>query len=272
MFRFLDKKFHFAKLLRFDLGHFAHEHIGLGRSYDAAQLKRRLKPAIKELEDIGYLKPLSAENRFARVMQGAWEIVFVRGTKSNQQKNESSPPVGLEKDLIERGVTPSTAARLVRDYPSEKIETKLKVFDELAACRDKRISINPAGYLVQSICKDFSTPKRLAAYVLDNLISKSLGNVPAETQAAEGKKPPESEKFYVEHERIQKLLGELSAEGLAELEQEALKSTSSFHAKNYRRALESGNENLIGQYRRCLLENHLKKHFRKNTLIPSQKA
>jgi hypothetical protein len=41
----LDKRFHFANELRFDLMSFAFEHVGLSRNYDAAQLKRRLGPA-----------------------------------------------------------------------------------------------------------------------------------------------------------------------------------------------------------------------------------
>ena len=62
---------------RFSLSQFAREHIGLSRRYDTAQLKRRLNPAIKELVETGYLKPLSAEERFAHVRRGEWED-FVR--------------------------------------------------------------------------------------------------------------------------------------------------------------------------------------------------
>ena len=61
MYRFLDKKFYFGHEQRYSLAQFAREHVGLSRNYDAAQLKRRLNPAIKELEETGYLKPLLAE-------------------------------------------------------------------------------------------------------------------------------------------------------------------------------------------------------------------
>ena len=50
IYRFLDKRFHFTNELRFDLAFFACEHVGLSRRYDVAQLKRRLSPAIRELE------------------------------------------------------------------------------------------------------------------------------------------------------------------------------------------------------------------------------
>ena len=51
---------------------------------------------------------------------------------------------------------------------------------------------------------------------------------------------PGNKEFYVEQERIQKHLAELSAEGLAELESEALKSSPSFLAKNFQRAVGLG--------------------------------
>ena len=105
MYRFLDKKFHFSHEWRCDLAQFAHEHVGLSRNYDAAQLKRRLNPAIKELEDTGYLKPLSAENGLP-----VFGVVSGRSCSSVRKsrigrKVESSQPVGLEARLIERGVT-----------------------------------------------------------------------------------------------------------------------------------------------------------------------
>ena len=57
---------------------FACEHIGLSRRYDAAQLKRRLNPAIAELERVGFLTPLPASERYHRLRRGDWEVVFVQ--------------------------------------------------------------------------------------------------------------------------------------------------------------------------------------------------
>ena len=67
IYRFLDKHFYFSGERRYNLAHFSREHIGLSRNYDTAQLKRRLTPAIKELEDAGYLEPLPVGERFIRV-------------------------------------------------------------------------------------------------------------------------------------------------------------------------------------------------------------
>jgi hypothetical protein len=59
----------------------------------------------------------------------------------------------------------------------------------------------------------------------------------------------------------QKHLAELSPEGLAELEIEALKSSPSLLVQSFRRAVSSGSEKLVREYRRCLLERHLKMLF-----------
>ena len=65
MYRFLDKRFHHRPDWTFDLRELAHEHIGLGRHYEGpAHLKRNLRPAIEELEQIGFLEPLPDSQRF----------------------------------------------------------------------------------------------------------------------------------------------------------------------------------------------------------------
>ena len=65
MYRFLDKRFHHKPDWTFDLKEFAHEHVGLGRNYEGpAHLKRKLRPAIEELEAIGFLEPLAGRGTF----------------------------------------------------------------------------------------------------------------------------------------------------------------------------------------------------------------
>jgi hypothetical protein len=254
VYRFLDKHFYFAKTLRYNLAQFAREHVGLSRSYDAAQLKRRLGPAIKELEDGGYLEPMPATERFMRIRRGEWEIVFIRATKA-AEKAKSNQPVGLEAWLIERGVTASTAAQLVHDHAAGMIDAKIRVFDWLTARRDKRISKSPAGYLVESIRKDYAPPPEFQ----DKSPASIARSVPpAKTKASKRSSHAEDKKFYVEHPKIQEHLAGLSAVRLAELEIDALKSSPSFLVKSFQRAVASGSETLVREYRRCLLERHLR--------------
>ena len=70
MFRFLDKRFYRRARLDFDLRTLACEHIGMSRSYAPTELKRRLRPALEELEQLGFLEPLDAEERYSWVAAG----------------------------------------------------------------------------------------------------------------------------------------------------------------------------------------------------------
>lgn len=271
IYRFLDKHFYFGSERRYDLARFAREHIGLSRNYDTAQLKRRLAPAIKELENAGYLKPLPVVERFICVRRGEWKLLFVRAAKPICNKADLHRPVGLEARLIERGVTASSAARLMREFSAELIEAKLQVFDQLVSRRDARISKNPAGYLVQSIRKDYMPPTGLPKMPHGSVVE--MPNVKTSVEKKMQKKNVrENKKFYVEQERIQKHLAGLSAEGLAELEIAALKSSPLLVVKSFRRAVEAGSENLVREYRRCMLETHLQTAFRLQETSTASKA
>lgn len=160
MFRFLDKRFYRRTRLDFDLRTLACEHIGMSRSYAPTELKRRLKPALEELEQLGFLEPLSPEERYSFVKRGCWRIILIRARRPEQSLPASSadPGSGLIDALRARGVTPKIAAELVEVHPAERIRTKLDVFDWLLRNEDKRVGKNPAGYLVASIRNDYQPP------------------------------------------------------------------------------------------------------------------
>ncbi len=157
MFRFLDKRFYRRTRLDFDLRTLACEHIGMSRSYAPTELKRRLKPAIDELERLGFLEPLSADERYAYVSRGVWRIILIRAGTSGAA--EPVEPNDLIAGLIDRGVTPRVAAELVGAHPPARVRTKVEVFDWLVENRDKRVDKNPAGYLVASIRDDYRAPE-----------------------------------------------------------------------------------------------------------------
>lgn len=162
MFRFLDKRFYRRTRLDFDLRTLACEHIGMSRSYAPTELKRRLKPALEELEQLGFLEPLGPEERYAFVKRGTYRIILIRGRDGQPPAGDVPPPSQAASELIDalksRGVTGKTAAELVGSYPAGRVETKLDVFDWLMKNEDKRVGKNPAGYLVASIRADYSAP------------------------------------------------------------------------------------------------------------------
>jgi hypothetical protein len=163
MYSFLDKRFYRRSRLDFDLRTLACEHIGLSRTYAPTELKRRLKPALEELEQLGFLEPLAPEERYSYVKRGCWRIMFIRGCCAdaevpNSTTQREDQPAELIKALKARGVTRKTAQDLVESHHPSRIRTKIDVFDWLLRNADKRVGKNPAGYLVASIRSDYQTP------------------------------------------------------------------------------------------------------------------
>ena len=162
MFRFLDKRFYRRERLDFDLKTLACEHIGMSRSYAPTELKRRLKPALEELEQLGFLEPLSLEERYSWVAKGSWRILLIRA--QSQSSSEVQPPerVLLLEVLVARGVSSRVATDLIAEHPPGRIRTKVEVFDWLVKNQDKRVGKNPSGFLVASIKADYGTPEDFA--------------------------------------------------------------------------------------------------------------
>jgi hypothetical protein len=166
MYRYLGKHFHRCRELTLDLEPFACEHVGIGRNYsDNGKIKEKLRPAIEELEAIGFLEPMGREERSTKVGRGRWTITLRKADGPGMADLEPggraapTPEVpGLEPALVARGVTPATAARLVGQHPAERIRTKVEVFDWLKGKKDRCLGRNPAGYLVQSIREDYAAP------------------------------------------------------------------------------------------------------------------
>ena len=164
MYRFLDKRFYHRGDLTFDLREFALEHVGLARTYsDAGKLKAKLQPALEELEAIGFLEPMTAADRYSKTGRGAWNIRLVRKlpapaeAKPAETKPPEPEPTGLEKELVERGVTRSVAADLVRDFPADRIRHQIEVVDWLRETKPKRVK-DLGAYLADAIRKDFGPP------------------------------------------------------------------------------------------------------------------
>ena len=160
MYRFLDKRFYHKSRWEFDLAEFACEHIGVSRNYDTGQLKRRLQPAIDELESVGFLKSMPVAQRYVKISRGEWRIVFIK--KAVPQIEPPDQNALLIKRLSDRGVTPSVATELVRDFPEELIEMQIEVLDRLQQAKERESIRNPAGYLVKSIREGYVPPAHLS--------------------------------------------------------------------------------------------------------------
>lgn len=109
MYRFLDKRFHGSSIVELDLMDFACGHIGLTEARNVATIKQRLAPAIKELEEIGFIEPTNRQHRYKKIRRGIWRILFTRKRAAAQQ-GIVQPPLALPAPQV------SPAGQLVTDF------------------------------------------------------------------------------------------------------------------------------------------------------------
>lgn len=160
LYRFLDKRFYHRNRFEMGLRELGFEHIGLSRTYDIANLKRKLLTGIRELEARGFLQPLTKEEQFKKVRAGEWRVTFAYA--SEQSASEASvkaqPDETLVQKLIQRGVSVAAAHRAVAAFPTIRIESQMEVFDWLVQRKDPKVSRNPAGFLMSSIKGNYAAP------------------------------------------------------------------------------------------------------------------
>ncbi len=233
LFRFLDKRFYLRSTLEFDLRQFATEHIGLSRRYDNYDLKRKLLPALRELEEIGFLQPATPAERFRRVSANSWVITLQKGNGSAAALDSK-----MVKELTSRGVNRKVARALAAQFSKSQIEDKIRLHDELVRTHDRRISRNAAGFLTSAIRHDYQAapPEKVRKPRRDDpSYSRVVPFMP--TAAATREKATESDRF-------ERHWDALSLEDRTRLEREALQQASKMHRDTLKR-LESSNHALL---------------------------
>ena len=161
LYRFLDKRFHHALSVEFELKALCYEHIGLSRKSPVADLKRKLSKAIDELESRGYLAAIPKDERFRKDAPGLWKVTFRKAVSGARAIECAVAPKikSTEGLLVEFGVREAKAAELVKNFGDELVRTKLTIATWLKEKGDVSLISNPPGYLISSIEKGFETPK-----------------------------------------------------------------------------------------------------------------
>jgi hypothetical protein len=132
----------------------------MSKNYDSGELKEKLRPALEELEAIGFLKPMDRSERYIKLAKGQWRVVFVSGrTGIPQLPKPELRPDGIARELIDRGVTPSVAEELTAHFPEDVITRRIDVSDWMAESKGGRGRKSPVGYLVESIRQGYAVPK-----------------------------------------------------------------------------------------------------------------
>lgn len=246
LYRFLDKRFHHKMVWEFELRELAHEHIGLSRSYDTAQLKRKLLPAIAELEDAGFVRPQESAERFARIKRGVWHVFLARpGTKARSPQTSASPRAHIRDSLLRHGVNRRTADKLVADHPPDAIEHHVRALEWLLAQAGVEKPRNAAGYLVQSIREGYDVPR---------------GFQQPASRRNSTRQPPKNTSQSVDtriRKQVTAHIKGLSGAERDRLEHEALASAEKPMLEAYHRAQSRKEPILTDMYRRLILEQHV---------------
>jgi Replication initiator protein A len=236
LYRFLDKRFHHKTDWTFDLKELAHEHIGLSRNYEGTtHLKRKLEPAIDELEKVGVLLPLPDGDRFPRNGRTC-KVRLIQKSPALASPPQTEPPSDtppLVAELVKRGVTDATAADLVKRHPAEAIEHQLDVFDWMMDKHDKRIAKSPAGYLVKAIATGYKEPAGFVTRAERQ--SREEAKRQAEEKAAEARRQEQEQQARNQAMRrnINTYLKQLDQAGRIALEAEALAAASPADRESY---------------------------------------
>ena len=129
----------------------------------------------------GYVAEVAFEATTDRESRPDWTLVYTPGPKAKAEHQaftrrggmallalepppaeakapEVEPePTGLERELVERGVTGSVAADLVRDFPEDRIKAQIEQVDWLRETKPKRIA-DVGAYLAKAVRQDFAAP------------------------------------------------------------------------------------------------------------------
>lgn len=236
IYRFLDKRFYHRDSLRFKLKDFAFEHVGLSRNYQNGEIKRRLIPALEELERAQFLQQLCPAERFTNISRGAWEILLVKKGGANVEmvaedcgKQDSPVAKTPVLDALEsRGVSSGVAKRLIADYSETTIREKVSLHDDLLAKNDARMSRNPAGFLVSSIKNNYPVaPKRKKITPLAQILPKPVPAENLHTGSEQASAPTDRQ------QKVLRFLSRLSVEEQRDLEERAVKNANEFMIRNY---------------------------------------
>jgi len=123
LYRYLDKHFHPPAKMRLtlDMNRLAYQHIGISPSTEPDKVRKRyLIPAIEELEQVGYLAPLSLEKRFSLIKRGKWSVTFER-MPEQQLPEVSEDHKHIFEALIRRGISEDAARKFASHHARDVV-------------------------------------------------------------------------------------------------------------------------------------------------------
>ncbi len=169
-------------------------------------------------------------------------------------------PTGLERELVEHGVTRGVAAELVTTYPEERLRAQIERLDWLRETKPKRVK-DRGAYLVEAIREDYAPPAGFASPA-DRDQREAIAR--AQEEQARQAKAHERE-IQAREEEIRKQIAAywtaLSAEQQAEIEAAALAEAAPEQRQVYEAAR-------LPSFRRTYLQTLRQEHLRRLLDLP----
>src|SRR5512135_787067 len=239
------------------------------------QMARIHRPHLKS----GYLGSVEFEQTAAPDGQADWVMHYTPGPKAHAEYRAftkrgapqlleieqpslallpSPPPelTPLAQELINRGVTASTAYELVAAYPEEQIRRQLEQTDWLKKKTPNKIT-NVGAYLAQAIREDFAPPPGFESQA-DRVKRREAEAAKRHEEQEEARRRRADEaRARAEQIRILDYWNALNAAEQQRLEAEALEQAEEPAARNYRELLATQNP-LARSALRCIREAHIR--------------
>lgn len=239
LYRFLDKHFWYRSRIQMNLFVFAHEKIGISRTYQfVSSMRQQLDPALDELIECGFIKSyeyqgqgkgteiivLAASGK-PRVITSGQKVTDdknldrekeeIRSTNQSSQisnlTNNSSQISNhltlLRAKLTQRGISTQQVNKLTESIDQETLQRIEKIivhFDYLVSVKSTLVSKNPVGFLYRAV----QNPLK---FQLPGDKSKTQTSLPFES-----KSPKTKQKLEVETDKF----AALKAQYLIERKQE----------------------------------------------------
>ena len=148
------------------------------RYFDYERVKKQMFKVHLEHRKSGYIKSVEFEATTDGEGKADWFIYYVPGPRARAEFRaftkrggplllEVEQPLNfeevselgeLERELVERGVTESTAVELVSSYPESQVRTQIEHFDFLTETSPETVK-NPGAWLPDAIRKRYGLPK-----------------------------------------------------------------------------------------------------------------
>jgi len=264
----LKKRFYREGRVTIPLKKYCCYHLGMSEKYTTAQMKRKLRKGIEQLETEGLIKPLPYKDRYAKDKhRGEWTVVFHHQEKRLEKIKVTSKVQSelfgddlLTMDLVTRGMTKVTAARMVQEYDATVIELQMEILNWKIQRGDE--IKEPGAWLRKAIQNDYAKPKNFQTQ--DERVAESAAISEAKKQrrredletkerAVEKEKQAE-EKSASEWQEINEYLDALPLLDRQTCVEEAILTLPTTMRKNARKYLDDGKKNV---YYEIALRNHV---------------